>query len=125
MATIDADGYAFIVDRKKDMVDIGGLKVYPREVEEVLYRIPGVAEAACIGVPDASLGEVIKAFVVRRPGATVTEAEVIAFVRAHIAHYKAPRSVEFRDSLPKSGVQKVLRRALRNESSGPASQSPR
>ena len=125
VATIDADGYAFIVDRKKDMVDIGGLKVYPREVEEVLYRIPGVAEAACIGVPDASLGEVIKAFVVRRPGATVTEAEVIAFVRAHIAHYKAPRSVEFRDSLPKSGVQKVLRRALRNESSGPASQSPR
>ena len=113
VARIDPEGYAFIVDRKKDMIDVGGFKVYPREVEEVLYRIPGVAEAACVGVPDAALGEVVKAFLVLRPGASVSEAEVIAFVRAHIAHYKAPRAVEFRATLPKSGVQKVLRRELR------------
>jgi len=113
IATLDADGYAFIVDRKKDLAIVGGFKVYPREVEEVLYEHPGVAEAAAIGVPDAELGEVVKAFIVRRPGAAVTEAELIAFVRARIAHYKAPRSVEFRASLPKSAVQKVLRRELR------------
>jgi long-chain acyl-CoA synthetase len=113
IATIDPDGYAFIVDRKKDMIDVGGLKVYPREVEEVLYQLPGVAEAAVLGVPDPTLGEVVKAFVVRRSGSDVTEAQVIDFVRAHIAHYKAPRAVEFRASLPKSGVQKVLKRVLR------------
>jgi long-chain acyl-CoA synthetase len=119
VATIDADGYAFIVDRKKDMIDVGGLKVYPREVEEVLYRCPGVAEAAAIGVPDDALGEVVKAFVVPMPGATLSEAEVIAYVREHIAHYKAPRRVEVRASLPKSAIQKVLRRTLRDEERGP------
>jgi long-chain acyl-CoA synthetase len=116
IARIDEDGYATIVDRKKDMVDIGGMKVYPREVEEVLFQHPAIAEAAAIGVPDERLGETIKAFVVLRPGAVATEAEIIEFVRARIAHYKAPRAVEFRTSLPKSGVQKVLRRTLRDES---------
>ncbi len=113
IARLDEDGYAYIIDRKKDMVDVGGLKVYPREVEEVLYQHPGVAEAAAIGVPDPEHGEVVKAFVVRKPGATATEAELIAFVRARIAHYKAPRTIEFRTELPRSGVQKVLRRVLR------------
>ncbi len=113
VAVIDEDGYAFIVDRKKDMIDVGGFKVYPREVEEVIYRVPGVAEAAVIGVPDPSLGEVVKAFVVLRPDAKVGEAEVIAFVRERLAHYKAPRSVEFLSALPKSGVQKVLKNELR------------
>ncbi len=124
IARIDADGYAFIVDRKKDMVNVGGFKVYPREVEEVLYQSPAVAEAAAIGVPDERLGEVVKAFVVVRAGASVTEAELIAFVRERIAHYKAPRSVEFRTELPKSAVQKVLRRMLRDPPTtapGPAS----
>jgi long-chain acyl-CoA synthetase len=125
VAKIDLDGYAFIVDRKKDMVDVGGLKVYPREVEEVLYRIPGVVDAACIGVPDPVLGEVLKAFIVAKLGTTLSEAEVIEFVRARIAHYKAPRWVEFRTSLPKSGVQKVLRRELRNETAPAPAQSPR
>ena len=120
IARIDADGYAYIVDRKKDLIDVGGFKVYPREVEEVLYQHPSVAEAAAIGVPDPRLGEVVKAFVVLRPKTTATEAEVIEFVRARIAHYKAPRSVEFRADLPKSGVQKVLRRALRE----PAATAP-
>ena len=119
-ARIDADGYAYIVDRKKDMVNVGGMKVYPREVEEVLFQHPAVQEAAAIGVPDVEHGEVIKAFVVRKPGAAVTADELIAFVRERIAHYKAPRTIEFRDALPKSGVQKVLRRVLREGDTAPA-----
>ncbi len=115
VARIDPDGYAYIVDRKKDMVNVGGMKVYPREVEEVLFQHPAVADAAVVGAPDPEVGEVTRAFVVRKPGTSVTEADLIAFVRERIAHYKAPRSVEFRESLPRSGVQKVLRRALREE----------
>jgi long-chain acyl-CoA synthetase len=115
IAVIDADGYARIVDRKKDIVDVGGFKVVPREVEEVLAMHPAVAEAAVTGVDDPTLGEVVHAFVVRQPGATVTEAELIEFVRTKIAHYKAPRRVWFRDSLPRTPVLKVLRRELRRE----------
>jgi long-chain acyl-CoA synthetase len=126
VARLDADGYAYIVDRKKDMVNVGGFKVYPREVEDVLYQHPAVAEAAVIGVPDERLGEVVKAFVVRKTGAIATEAELIAFVRERIAHYKAPRTIEFRTELPKSAVQKVLRRVLREaaEPTAPAPASP-
>ncbi|HXQ94671.1 MAG TPA: long-chain fatty acid--CoA ligase [Thermoplasmata archaeon] len=125
IAKIDSDGYAFIVDRKKDLVDVGGFKVYPREVEEVLYQHAAVAEAAAVGVPDERLGEVVKAFVVLRAGGTATEAELIAFVRERIAHYKAPRTVEFRTELPKSAVQKVLRRMLREGApTGPGSAGP-
>ena len=129
IARLDADGYAYIVDRKKDMIDVGGLKVYPREVEDVLYQHPGVQEAAVVGVPDPTLGEVVRAYVVRRAGATVEERELIDFVRARIAHYKAPRHVEFRGSLPRTAVQKVLRRALREEyeaqrTGGPAPPPP-
>ena len=119
MARVDADGYCYIVDRKKDMIDVGGFKVFPREVEEVLYQHPDIAEAAVIGVPDAELGEVVKAFVVAKPGRALTADGVIAFVRERITHYKAPRTVEFRSELPRSGVQKVLRRVLRE--GGPAS----
>jgi len=115
MARLDADGYAYIVDRKKDMVNVGGMKVYPREVEDVLFQHPAVADVAAIGVPDPTHGEVIVAFVVRKPGVAVTEAELIGFVRDRIAHFKAPRGIEFRDALPRSGVQKVLRRVLREE----------
>ncbi|MCI4344002.1 MAG: long-chain fatty acid--CoA ligase [Thermoplasmata archaeon] len=115
LGTIDADGYVFIVDRKKDMIDVGGLKVYPREVEEVLYQHPGLLEAAVVGQPDPRLGEVVVAYVVRKPGSAVTAQELIDFVRDRIAHYKAPRTVEFRDKLPRSSVQKVLRRELRAE----------
>ncbi len=115
VARLDAEGYAYIVDRKKDMINVSGMKVYPREVEEVLFQHPGVADVAAIGVPDAEHGEVVKAFVVRKPGATVSAEELQAFVRERIAHFKAPRSVEFRDSLPRTGVQKVLRRVLRDE----------
>jgi long-chain acyl-CoA synthetase len=116
IARIDADGFAYIIDRKKDTIIVGGMKLFPREVEEVLYQHSAVAEAAAIGVPDPRLGEVVKAFVVLKPGGQATEAELIAFVRERIAHYKAPRTVEFRTSLPRSGVQKVLRRVLKHES---------
>jgi long-chain acyl-CoA synthetase len=113
IARIDADGYAYLLDRKKDVINVGGLKVYPREVEEVLFQHSSVADAAVVGVPDAAHGEVAKAFVVLRPGANVSESELIEFVRARIAHFKAPRSIEFRASLPRSAIQKVLRRELR------------
>lgn len=115
LAKLDADGYAYIVDRKKDLIIVGGFNVYPREVEEVLYQHPGLLEAAVVGRPDERLGEVVVAFAVRKPGSTVTAEELIEFVRARIAHYKAPRTVEFREKLPRSGVQKVLRRELRAE----------
>ena len=114
IALIDDDGYAFVIDRKKDMINVGGMKVYPREVEEVLFQHPAVADVAAIGVPDAERGEVVKAFVVLRPGTTASGEDLIRFVRERIAHYKAPRTVEFRDSLPRSGIQKVLRRVLRD-----------
>ncbi|MGC2789936.1 MAG: long-chain fatty acid--CoA ligase [Thermoplasmata archaeon] len=120
LARLDADGYAYIVDRKKDVINVGGMKVYPREVEEVLFQHPAVQDVAALGVPDAEHGEVVKAFVVKKPGTTVTAEGLIAFVRERIAHYKAPRTIEFRDSLPRSGVQKVLRRVLRDEETAPA-----
>ncbi|HXQ49138.1 MAG TPA: long-chain fatty acid--CoA ligase [Thermoplasmata archaeon] len=116
IARIDEDGFAFIVDRKKDTINVGGMKLYPREVEEVLFQHPAVAEVAVIGLPDPERGEVVKAFVVAKSGTHPTEAELIAFVRERIAHFKAPRTIEFRASLPRSGVQKVLRRVLKEES---------
>lgn len=119
LASIDADGYVTILDRLKDVINVGGMKVYPREVEEVLLQHRAVADAAAVGVPDATHGEVVKAFVVRRAGATVDEAALIQFVRERIAHYKAPRSIEFRDQLPRSVIQKVLRRDLRMERRDP------
>ena len=114
-AQVDADGFTYIVDRLKDMINVGGLKVYPREVEEALATHPAVAEAAVVGLPDPAHGEVVVAVVVRRPQATVTAEELIEYVRGRIAHYKAPRHVEFREALPRTGIQKVLRRTLREE----------
>jgi long-chain acyl-CoA synthetase len=115
VARIDADGFAYLVDRKKDMVNVGGMKVYPREVEEVLFQHPSVADVAVVGAPDPERGESVVAFVVRTPSASVTAEELIAFVRERIAHYKAPRRIEFRNQLPRSPAQKVLRRVLREE----------
>lgn len=121
LARIEADGFAFVVGRLKDMIDVGGLKVYPTEVEQTLHRCPGVAEVAVVASPDPALGEVPRAYVVRTPGSRLSAEEVIAFARAHLAHYKAPRSVVFRDSLPKSGIQKTLHRVLRDEAFGRSS----
>ena len=114
MARKDEDGYYYIVDRKKDMIIAGGFNIYPRDVEEVLWEFPTVAEAAVIGVPDTYRGETVKAFVVLQPGKSATADEIISFCRTRLAAYKIPRQVVFRDSLPKSSVGKYLRRELRN-----------
>jgi long-chain acyl-CoA synthetase len=118
---VDEQGFTYIVDRKKDLVLVGGFNVYPREVEEVLYTHPAVAEAAVIGVPDPRLGEVVKAFVVRRPGVPVSSEELIEWVRGRLAHFKAPREVAFVPSLPRTLVGKVLKRSLRESPSSAAS----
>ena len=109
----DADGYYYIVDRKKDMIVRGGFNVYPREIEEVLYAHPAVAEAAVIGVADPRVGEEVQAFVVLRPAMAATEAEIIDYCKQRLAAYKYPRHVVFRDALPKGATGKILKRALR------------
>jgi long-chain acyl-CoA synthetase len=118
IAKMDDQGYFFIVDRKKDLIDVGGFKVWPREVEEVLFTHPGVREAAVVGVSDEYRGESVRAYVVLKPESKgkVTEQELIDFCRSHIAKYKAPRSIVFVDELPKTLVGKVLRRKLRDRS---------
>jgi len=113
---LDADGNLTITDRLKDMYICGGFNVYPAEVEQVLARLDGVAESAVIGVPDARLGEVGKAFIVIRPGCQLTESDVIAYCRERIANYKVPRQVEFRSQLPRNPAGKPLKRLLREES---------
>jgi acyl-CoA synthetase (AMP-forming)/AMP-acid ligase II len=110
---LDEDGYLYITDRKKDMIISGGSNVYPREVEEVLCAHPAVFEVAVIGVPDARWGEAVKALVVTRPGASVSEAELIEHCRASLASYKKPQSVEFLRELPKNAYGKILKRELR------------
>ena len=109
----DDDGYLFIVDRIKDLIIRGGYNVYPREVEEVLYAHPAVAEAAVIGVPDPRMGEEVHAVVAVKPGQSVTAAELTEFVKQRVAAYKYPRSIEFRDSLPKGATGKILKKDLR------------
>jgi long-chain acyl-CoA synthetase len=114
MAKIDDENYAYIVDRKKDMVNVRGLNVYPREVEEVIYRYEKIMEAAVVGMLDKHKGEVPKAFVVLKPQTKVTEREIINFCRQHLADYKVPRTVEFRESLPKNSTGKILKRLLKD-----------
>ena len=114
---LDADGYLFIVDRKKDLIKTSGFQVWPREIEEVLASHPSVGEVGVAGVPDATKGEAVKAWVVLRVGTTASEDELRAFCREQLAHYKVPVKIEFRKDLPKTMVGKVLRRALR-ESDG-------
>jgi long-chain acyl-CoA synthetase len=110
---MDDQGWFYIVDRKKDQINAGGYKVWPREVEDVLYEHEAVREAAVVGVPDAYRGETVKAFVSLRPGRSADEAELIAFCRERMAAYKYPRSVEFLDEIPKTVTGKLLRRELR------------
>ncbi|WP_022655722.1 long-chain fatty acid--CoA ligase [uncultured Desulfovibrio sp.] len=115
LATMDEDGYFYIVDRKKDMVIVGGYNVYPREVDEVLLEHPKIVEAVTVGISDDVRGEVLKAYVVPCPGERLGKADIIAWCRSKLAAYKVPRLVEFRKELPKTLVGKVLRRALREE----------
>lgn len=113
VAQMDEDGYFSIVDRKKDLVIVSGFNVYPTEVEAALTRLPGIRDAAVVGVPDEKTGEAVRAYVI--PGeAPPTEAEVIAHCRQHLAAYKVPRSVVFQEELPMSNIGKILRRELRD-----------
>jgi long-chain acyl-CoA synthetase len=123
IARVHEDGYFQIVDRKKDMIICGGFNVYPRDVEEVLFKHPAVKEVAVVGIPDEYRGETVRAFVVLAAGASATEDEIAAFCRDHLASYKVPSSIRFRSELPKSTVGKVLRRELARESDG-ASRNP-
>jgi long-chain acyl-CoA synthetase len=117
IATMDPDGYFRIVDRKKDMIDVSGFKVWPREVEETLFEHPAVQEAAVVGIPDARSGEAVKAFVVlkKESEGKVTAEEISKFCKDRIASFKAPKFVEFKSELPKTVVGKVLRRELKQE----------
>jgi long-chain acyl-CoA synthetase len=115
MATMDGDGFFTIVDRAKDLIIVGGINVYPREVEEVLMAHAAVADAAVIGMPNEHYGEVPCAFVVLRPDATATEEELLAHCRANLARFKVPVAIRFRPNLPKTMIGKVLRKDLRVE----------
>jgi long-chain acyl-CoA synthetase len=120
MARMDEDGYFFIVDRKKDMIDVSGFKVYPREVDDVLFEHPAIAMAATVGVPDPSTpgNERVKAFIVLKPGVQESEQlkdEIREFSRKKLAPYKVPKFIEFRKELPMTLVGKVLKRQMREE----------
>jgi len=113
MAMVTPEGFVKLVDRKKDMILVSGFNVYPNEIEDVVALHPGVLEVACIGVPDEKSGEVVKIFVVKKDPA-LTEAELLSHCRTNLTGYKVPKSVEFRQELPKTNVGKILRRALRD-----------
>lgn len=115
IATMDEDGFFYIVDRKKDMIISGGYNIYPRDIEEVFYMNPKVVEATAIGIPHPTRGEAVKVFVVLKPGQTATQEEMIAFCSDKLAKYKWPTEIEFRTELPKTNVGKILKKALREE----------
>ena len=115
IARMEEDGYLYIVDRKKEVINTSGYKVYPREVEEVLYQRPEVVEVVAVGVPDEYSGETVKVFAVRKAGSAVTEEDLVAYCKENLAPYKVPKILEFRDELPKSAVGKILKRVLAAE----------
>jgi len=116
LAVVNEEEYVTIVDRKKDMIITGGENVYSTEVENVLYTHPSVLEAAVIGVPDAKWGEAVKAYVVLKDGKTATQEEIIFYCKGNLAHYKAPKSVDFLEALPRTGSGKIFKKALRDPS---------
>jgi long-chain acyl-CoA synthetase len=120
LAYMDEDGYLFLVDRKKDLIKTSGFQVWPREIEEVISALPAVLEVGVAGVPDPMKGEIAKAWVVLKPGASATEDDVRAYCRERLAPYKVPGRVEFRSELPKTMVGKILRRALAAADRAPA-----
>jgi long-chain acyl-CoA synthetase len=115
IAVMDGEGYFKIVDRKKDMVLVSGFNVYPNEVEDAIAKMDAVMEAAVVGIPDSKSGEAVRAYVVRGEGAAVNEADVIAHCRKFLTDYKVPKSIVFRDELPKTPVGKILRKDLKAE----------
>jgi long-chain acyl-CoA synthetase len=116
----DPDGYFYITDRKKDMLLVNGINVYPREIEEVLYKFPGVREAAVIGIPDARKGEQPIAFVAGHDGATLDECGVLEHLRQRLADYKLPRKVVILPALPHSPMGKLLKKELRKMAEKPS-----
>jgi long-chain acyl-CoA synthetase len=118
VGVMDGDGWFYIVDRKKDMINASGYKVWPREVEDVLYGHEAVREAAVVGVPDEYRGETVKAFVSLKPGVEVDAHTLVAFCKERMAAYKYPRQIEFIDELPKTASGKILRRELRQKEVG-------
>jgi long-chain acyl-CoA synthetase len=115
IAKMDEEGWTYIVDRKKDLINASGYKVWPNEVEEVLFEHPKVREAAVIGIPDETRGETVKAFIVLEEGASMDLEELRTYSKEKMAVYKVPTDVEFVEDLPKSQVGKILRRELRDE----------
>jgi long-chain acyl-CoA synthetase len=113
MGYLDSDGYLYVTDRKKDLLIRGGFNVYPRDVEEVLFAHPAVTEAAVVARPDPVMGEEVAAFVVRAPGAEITEDELHSYCRDRLAKYKCPKEFHFVPALPKSPIGKVLKKELR------------
>ena len=113
LARRDDEGHIYIIDRKKDMVISGGINIYPREIEEVLFKHPAIADVAVTGVPDEKWGERLKAFVVTRPGNEIAEQDVIDFCKDKISDYKVPKDVAFIEALPRNVGGKVLKRELR------------
>jgi long-chain acyl-CoA synthetase len=124
IARMDDDGYLYIVDRKKEVINASGFKVYPREVEEVLYEHPDVVEGVAVGVPDEYRGETVKVFVVKKEGSALTEEDLIVHCKDNLAPYKVPKLVEFRKELPKSAVGKLLKRVLADEERKKAGLAP-
>ncbi|HSN71543.1 MAG TPA: AMP-binding protein, partial [Steroidobacteraceae bacterium] len=112
VAQVDEAGFVRIVDRKKDMIIVSGFKVFPNEIEDVVAAHDAVVEVGCVGVPDERTGQAVKVFVVRKPGAEVSPEAIREYCRTSLTAYKVPRYVEFRDSLPKTNIGKILRRAL-------------
>ena len=114
LAVMDEEGYVTIVDRKKDMILTGGENVYSTEVENILYMHPAILECAVVGVPDQKWGEAVRGIVVLKPGQKATEGEIIQFCKERVAHYKAPKSIDFIDSLPRTGSGKIHKKGLRD-----------
>jgi acyl-CoA synthetase (AMP-forming)/AMP-acid ligase II len=112
---VDNEGYVYIVDRKREMIITGGFNVYPSEIEQAIFHHPAVQDCAVVGVPDEKWGEAVKAVVQLKPGASATEAEIIALCRERLGGVMTPKSVEFWDDLPRSPVGKVLRRSVREK----------
>ena len=113
LGRLDEEGFLYIVDRKKDMIKSGGVNIYPKEIEGVLYTHPKIMDAAVIGVPDQLWGEAVKAIIILREGQKATEEEIIQFCQGKLAGYKIPRSVDFTTEFPRTAVGKILKRELR------------
>jgi long-chain acyl-CoA synthetase len=118
MGYLDEDGHLYLVERKKDLVIRGGFNIFPKDIEEILYQHPAIAEAAVVGKPDELMGEEVFAYVVLKHGESATEDELIEHCRSHLAKYKCPSRVEFIDTMPKTPIGKIQKKELRKLAEG-------